>query len=542
MGAYRGRQGGSGSFMQVKGYFRNVKEADRELLFTWANDAETRRQSFSSDPIPWDEHAAWFARTQADTDSPHWIFMICDEENDDAQPAGVLRLTKHQDSAAYRISYSIASAWRGRGLGSLLLTLAKMWTAALCVTCKELYGEVKAENIASVRCFEKAGYEKAAGDTGAASGGIPEVLCFRADVPRESLIYFRADANEQIGYGHLMRCLTIADACKRRGMSPVFVTADHETEKTIAVRGFPCLILNTDYRDMESELGKLPALLASGAPIVLDSYHLTKHYVETLKENGHGVVWMDDLKEQEYPVDMLINYNVYAKQLDYPVNREAETDGCPDRKRDGRCMYLLGPGYAPVRQSFRREDAGVREKLGTVLVTTGGSDPYGAGVWFANLLAERLPDAKIMVVCGPYAKGKEELYRISKQNGNVEVIEGCSDLSAVMHRCDLAVAAAGSTLYELCAAGLPGILYYLADNQRMGAEAFARETGVVNLGDIRSESFRTEADAHLTAALAHLAAASERKKLADAMHALVDGNGAERIAEALAKLVFKHET
>ena len=76
--------------MQVKGYFRYVKEADRELLFTWANDAETRRQSFSSDPITWDEHVAWFARTQADADSPHWIFMVCDEAGDDEQPAGAM--------------------------------------------------------------------------------------------------------------------------------------------------------------------------------------------------------------------------------------------------------------------------------------------------------------------------------------------------------------------------------------------------------------------------------------------------------------------
>ncbi len=527
--------------MQVKGYFRNVKEADRELLFTWANDAETRRQSFSSDPITWAEHVAWFARTQADKDSLHWIFMVCHEEGDGEQPAGVLRLTRGQDSTTYRISQSIAPAWRGRGLGSLMLTLAKRWAAALCPACTELYGEVKAENIASVRSCEKAGYEKAAEDTGTTASGNQGVFRFRVDVPRKSLIYFRADANEKVGYGHLMRCLTIADACEERGLCPVFVTADEKPQKMIATRGFPCLVLNTDYRNMESELGRLPALLADGAPIVLDSYHLTKHYVETLKENRHWVVWMDDLKEQEYPVDMLINYNVYANQLDYPVNRETETGVCPVGKREGKCVYLLGPGYAPVRPSFQRKDAVVKEKLGTVLVTTGGSDPYGAGVWFANLLAERLPDAKILVVCGPYVKEKEELYRLAEQNGNIEIIEGCSDLSEVMHRCDLAVAAAGSTLYELCAAGLPGILYYLADNQRMGAEMFARETGVVNLGDIRSESFRSEADAHFTSALAYLTAASERKKLADAMHALVDGNGAGRIAEALAKLVFVHK-
>ncbi|MBD5531472.1 MAG: UDP-2,4-diacetamido-2,4,6-trideoxy-beta-L-altropyranose hydrolase [Lachnospiraceae bacterium] len=528
--------------MQVKGYFRNVKEADKELLFTWANDAETRRQSFSSDPITWDEHAAWFARTQADTDSPHWIFMVCDEEGDDEQPVGVLRLTRDRNGAAYRISQSIAPAWRGNGLGSLILTLAKRWAAALCPTCRELYGEVKAENIASVRCFEKAGYERSAENMKTAAGENPAVLHFRAEVPRKSLIYFRADANEQVGYGHLMRCLTIADACEERGLCPAFVTAEEKPQKMIAARGFPCLVLDTDYRNMESELGRLPALLADGAPIVLDSYHVTKHYVEMLKEYGHRVVWMDDLKEQEYPVDMLINYNVYANQLDYPVNREKEADVCPVGKKDDRCMYLLGPGYAPVRPSFRREDAAVREKLGTVLVTTGGSDPYGAGVWFARLLAERLPDAKILVVCGPYVQGKDGLYRLAEQNGKIEIIEGCSDLSAVMHRCDLAVAAAGSTLYELCAAGLPVILYYLADNQRMGAETFARETGAVNLGDIRSEEFQTGMEKWLAAALFNLAAASGRQKLADAMHALVDGNGAERIAEALTKLVFVRHT
>ncbi|MCM1539464.1 MAG: hypothetical protein NC254_13830 [bacterium] len=332
-----------------------------------------------------------------------------------------------------------------------------------------------------------------------------------------------------------MRCLAIADACEKQGLYPVFVTAGGEAQELILTRGFPCLTLGTDYRDMEPELDRLSALLADGAPIVLDSYFVTERYMELLKENGHRVVWMDDLGGRAYPADMLINYNIYAEQLAYPAEGEAreEAQPHPSGKTNAGCVYLLGPDYAPVRPAFRREEDTVRDAIGTVLVTTGGADPYGAGVWFANLLTKLLPDARILVVCGPYAEGKEALYRLSGQNENVTVIEGCSDLSSLMHESDLAVAASGSTLYELCAARLPVILYYLADNQKRGAEAFARETGAVNLGDIRADCFQKEAAARMETALARLAAAPERKKLADAMYAFVDGNGAERIARRL---------
>lgn len=504
--------------MQRKAYLRSVEEADRELLFEWANDAETRRQSFTTSPISWEEHTAWFARTQADENCRHWILMICDET---AYPAGVLRLVRDEDEKAYRISYSIAPAWRGHGYGSLLLTLAKKWAAAMCPDCIKLYGEVKAENTASVRCFEKAGYEK---DTKKADE--EGAVRFWMDVTREALIYFRADANGQVGYGHLMRCLTIADACEGHGMQPVFVLADAQAQETVLGRGFPCLVLKTDHRDMESELPRLPVLLKEGQPIVIDSYFLTRHYAGTLKKNGYRVVWMDDLGEHAYPVDMLINYNVYAKQIAYPHGHETDLS------------YLLGPSYAPVRPSFKRESGSAKEEIRTVLVTTGGSDPYGAGVYFTKLLMKLVPDGKILAVCGPYSEGKEELYRLAGQNANVEVIEGCGDLSQVMRRSDLAVAAAGSTLYELCAVGLPSVIYYVADNQKAGAETFARQTGVVNLGDIRSDGFWDKAAERLAAAIEGLRPATERQKLADAMHAIVDGGGAERIAEALAALVF----
>lgn len=544
-------------------YLRAVEEADRELLFEWANDGETRRESFSQAPITWEEHAAWFARTQADEACRHWILMVpggrqermaqgrgagtetvAAEENAErtdsgqtpaaAYPAGVLRLKRDEESGAYCLSYSIAPAYRGHGYGTVLLVLAKTWMIAECPDCVEVYGEVKAGNAASVRCFERAGYERAGYERAADETAADQsVFRFYADMTRESVLYFRADGGGGTGIGHLMRCYTIADACREKGLQAVFVAADEGAEAMTLERGYPCRVLNTDYRDMNSELPKLIPVLRDCAPVVLDSYFLTEQYVNALRESGHPVVWMDDLAEQEFSVDIRVNYNLYAERPEEESDYSGKADGCLD---------LLGPSYAPVRPSFLRTGTFVRERIGKVLVLTGGSDPLGAGLFFACLLTKQLPDAEIFVVIGPYAEGKEALRAYAEQEKKVELMEGCSDLSDVMRRCDLAVTAAGSTLYELCASGLPGIVYYIADNQRMGAEAFARRTGAVNLGDFRSDSFRAEAEKKLEAALRGLYTESGRQNLAKRMKELVDGHGAVRIAEKLKELAEKYET
>lgn len=531
-------------------YLRAVEEADKGLLFEWTNDEETRRQSFSQGPVTWEEHTEWFARTQADEACRHFILMVPRNRHENAVQecaAGVLQLLKDGNSGAYRISYSIAPAHRGHGYGTGILELAKAWMIAECPDCAEIYGEVKAGNAASIRCFERAGYRRAADSIPSGTSkstedaGMP-IFRFYADLTSERILYFRADGGEKTGIGHLMRCFTIADACREKGMQPVFVTAEEEAGIMARKRGYPCRVLNTDHRNMDAELPRLTPVLRDGAPIVLDSYFLTEQYVNALRENGHPVVWMDDLAEQEFAADIRINYNLYAEQSDHtghiPHIREPEDGGdIRHRGKAGGCIHLYGPSYAPVRQSFWKKETPVRERLMTVLIMTGGSDPLGAGMFFSRLLTKLLPEAEILVVLGPYAEGKEELRAYAKLEKRVEVIEGCSDLSDVMRRCDLAVTAAGSTLYELCASGLPAIVYYMADNQRMGAEAFASRTGTVNLGDLRSDSFRTEAPKELKAALLRYGAASKRRNLSGRMKALVDGQGAARIAEKIGELI-----
>ena len=76
------------------------------------------------------------------------------------------------------------------------------------------------------------------------------------------MFYIRADGNEKIGMGHVMRCLTIAEALGRLGEEVLFLTADEKPVMLIKERGFSVKVLYVRYDDMEAELPQTAKLLA----------------------------------------------------------------------------------------------------------------------------------------------------------------------------------------------------------------------------------------------------------------------------------------
>lgn len=117
---------------------------DAELLFAWANDPETRRWSFATEPIPWDTHVAWLARVLADDERRLWV------AEHEGEPVGQVRLDVAGDSEV--VSISVAPGQRGRGLAVAIIRAA----------CGEARGtvvaEVKPDNQRSLRAFERAGF------------------------------------------------------------------------------------------------------------------------------------------------------------------------------------------------------------------------------------------------------------------------------------------------------------------------------------------------------------------------------------------------
>ena len=292
------------------------------------------------------------------------------------------------------------------------------------------------------------------------------------------MLHIRADGNSEIGTGHVMRCLSIAKASETKGCKCIFVTADTEMHPAIEAAGFIVICLDSVWNDMEQEIDKMRALIEKQKieRLLIDSYFVTPDYLSTLHKLTY-VIYMDDLDAFQYPCSELINYNIYAERLDYPA-------------RYPNTRLLLGPKYAPLREEFQNLPKRImKEKVKKVLVTTGGSDPYNvaAALIKAAVARPKLKELEFHIVSGRFNSHLPELLELENQYSNIVVHSNVQNMAKLMLGRDIAVSAAGSTLYELCACGLPTVTFVLADNQIMAAEEFDRLGIMPYAGDVRDD-------------------------------------------------------
>lgn len=344
------------------------------------------------------------------------------------------------------------------------------------------------------------------------------------------MFYIRVDGNTEIGAGHIMRCLAIAEALKDRGKVTIFITADEESSRLISGRGFGVLTLKTDPRDMEGELPVLlPNLLENNIKLLLvDSYSITEKYMKKIRERTK-VVYLDDLGESLPETDVLINYNIYAQKLRYEENYRKRVLPVPE--------LLLGCDYVPLRPEFQFAEAKVKKTVKDVLVTTGGGDMYHAALQIMEAVIRRgsvYRGIQFHVVSGAYNSSLEQLRALERDNGNIKVYHNVRHMSEIMKRCDVALAACGSTMYELSAMGVPAVCFYFVDNQKKIAEAFG-ENLAWNAGNL-VEDEGAAVNRILEGLDYYMNSYEARCRACDDMMKLLDGDGASRIAEKLIRI------
>ncbi|SDB54375.1 Spore coat polysaccharide biosynthesis protein SpsG, predicted glycosyltransferase [Pseudobutyrivibrio sp. YE44] len=332
------------------------------------------------------------------------------------------------------------------------------------------------------------------------------------------MIFFRADGNSQVGAGHVMRCLSIADAFVHAGEDVIFYTAGNELSSLIESRGIKNIVINSDFMKMESELVFLKGEIEEEKPdaIFVDSYFVTSQYLKSLQSYCHSVggklVYMDDVLKFAYPCDYLINYNVYAPdcrekylKLYYGeggiastgvANLDLEEPGNLDLRGAttgdvAKPELLLGPEYLPIRKEFRGlPNRVMNESVSDILISTGGADFEHLALGIVKSLVDGVvivPDGvRVHLLVGAMNTDKDEIERLASSNDVLQIEYNVKDMVALMQNCDIAVSAAGSTLYELIATQTPTITYVLADNQILGAEAFSTRDLMDYVGDIRA--------------------------------------------------------
>jgi UDP-2,4-diacetamido-2,4,6-trideoxy-beta-L-altropyranose hydrolase len=333
----------------------------------------------------------------------------------------------------------------------------------------------------------------------------------------------RADASAEIGTGHVMRCLALAQAWQDVGGTAIFILAESTPAilARLTAEGFEAIAIRAFRGSSQDAQSTLELSRSHNADlIVLDGYAFGSEYQRRMKASADLLVIDDNGETGELHSDFLLNQNLHACDKMY-VGRG------PNAK------LLLGPRFALLRREFAkwrgwsREIPSIARRL---LITMGGTDPQD----LTSRILEAVPLVKIknlevrIAVSGSNPRISELITACKKSNCSAR-IEVDSSMPILMAWADLAVAAAGSTCWEMCTFGLPAILIDVADNQRRIGETLASCEVSVHLGNAREVN--GEAIAIQVERL--LRSQERREAMSERARNLVDGHGAERVVTEL---------
>ena len=344
-------------------------------------------------------------------------------------------------------------------------------------------------------------------------------------IPSSPKVLFIANAGPLIGGGHVMRCLTLAQALATRGAVCAFAnTEDVGTLLDVFAPDMP----REAASGLDSNALVDTVTAAKFDAIVFDHYGLGRGEHLSLAD-GKPCLVIDDLADRALGGDLVLDSGPARNLLDYTL------------LMDGKARLLLGPDYAPVRAEFAdlRQDALARrdQPVRRLMITMGLSDPAGITERIVDLLRPRLSDVALDVVIGGQSASLRALTRIASRDSRLTVHVDATDMAQIMARADLLISAAGSTIWEGCTLGLPMILIVVADNQSAAAEALATRNAAIVL-DGRGSVF----DDSLSRAIVHVTADLKlRRQLGSAAAEICDGGGAGRVADAFFEVIAGHD-
>lgn len=279
-------------------------------------------------------------------------------------------------------------------------------------------------------------------------------------------VLIRTDASVEIGSGHLMRCLTLADQLCKHGTQVAFVCRDFPGAMfgILENKGYPYVKLPmktspTPERDAEETLHATETLFSQGVDwLVVDHYGLDAQWERMLRRVATKIMVIDDLADRLHDCDLLLDQNYYH-------DMEQRYQGLvPD---SARC--LLGPSYVLLRQEFidMRKYLRARDgKVHRVMVFFGGSDPTNQTqkVIEAFRLLDR-PDVQVDIVVGMSNPHRHTIEARCTSMPNLKFSCQVTNMAELISAADLAIGAGGAAMWERCYLGLPTITVVFAANQ-----------------------------------------------------------------------------
>ena len=314
-------------------------------------------------------------------------------------------------------------------------------------------------------------------------------------------VVFRVDASLQIGNGHVMRCLTLADVLKKQGVHCSFICRFHDGNMITAIqqKGYTVFILpikeviktkvlstGDDYldwlgvevsTDAEDTMKIVQSTESRIDWIIVDHYALGTQWEKALRPHCKMIMVIDDLANRAHDCDLLLDQTFGRLPKDY------------ENLTSTNCVCLAGSQYALLRPEFsqmREYSLARREqpKLEQLLITLGGVDKDNVvSEVLENLKYSDLPKTcYIVIVMGSNAPWLKEVKNKSKtMDWKTDVLVDVDNMAKLMADSDLCIGAAGGTTWERCCLGLPTLLLKLAENQEKIIKELSKSESVLPL-------------------------------------------------------------
>jgi UDP-2,4-diacetamido-2,4,6-trideoxy-beta-L-altropyranose hydrolase len=364
-------------------------------------------------------------------------------------------------------------------------------------------------------------------------------------------IVFRVDSSLEIGTGHVMRCLTLAERLRLKGAECHFVCRDHEGAilERIVSQGFELSVLPTsvpgsqvvgeyglpahaswlrcDWR-LDGEQTRDATVGKAVNWLVVDHYAIDAGWERLLNSSCEKVMVIDDLADRCHDCDFLLDQNSGLRGSDY------------DGLVPARCRRLFGPEYALLRPEFAagRQQGFDRSAVTTVnhlMINLGGVDQHNITTTILDSLRTcPLPRAcRITVVMGATAPWLSNVRAAAEQMPwRTEVRSDVADMAVLMLESDLAIGAAGSTSWERCCLGLPSLIVILAENQRVIAETLV-SSGAAYMLDLAEDRPMSEQLAEVFDKVNRNS--DELELMRDHALQLTDGHGVDLVVNQMLK-------
>ncbi|MHB8482288.1 MAG: UDP-2,4-diacetamido-2,4,6-trideoxy-beta-L-altropyranose hydrolase [Nitrospiria bacterium] len=312
-------------------------------------------------------------------------------------------------------------------------------------------------------------------------------------------IVIRTDASIQLGSGHVMRCLTLADALRDNGAKVSFICrklrgnlCDFIEGKKYQIYRLPenqniiddvnkdkQILKNRNYSDCPMDTNETQSILKNWGEtidwLIIDHYVLGNEWETQMRPYVKKIMVIDDLANRSHNCDLLLDQNMYK-------NMETRYDGLVPRN----CKKLLGPQFALLRPEFKAARKNLRTRDGNIkriLIFFGGTDPTNETQKALEAIQVlNKTDIDVDVVVGASNPHKEQISRICANLQNTSYHCQVENMAELMVMADLAVGAGGSTTWERCCLGLPSIIIVVAKNQERIAMALEDAGTVWNLG------------------------------------------------------------